>query len=233
MPSVTAQLKKLFEFTPEEILQVSAKTGFGVTEMLDAIVEKIPPPKLSEEEVEGQQQLKAVVFDLWYEKFKGIVLLVRVFDGSLSVGSQIVVSSGPGTSKVHTVKEVNALHPKQVPIKGNPPTLYAGQVGVVVANIHEHGDIAIGDVLRTSEGDLSKLSKTSGEEKESKTKRLKSIPMVYASIYPCEKADFVRLQKSLQKLLLNDNSVHMSKEAHAALGNGFRYKVFIFIFYIF
>lgn len=228
MPSVTTQLKKLFEFTPEEIFQVSAKTGFGVTEMLNAIVERIPPPRLSEEEGEGQQQqLKAVVFDLWYEKFKGIVLLVRIFDGSLSVGSQIVVSSGsPGSPpKVHTVKEVNALHPKQVPIKGSPPTLYAGQVGVVVANIHEHGDIAIGDVLRlqstSSEGD-GKLSKTSSEEKESKTKRLKSIPMVYASIYPCEKADFARLQKSLQKLLLNDNSVHMSKEAHAALGNGFR-----------
>ena len=225
--SVTTQLKKLFEFNPDEIMKVSAKTGFGVAEMLDAIIEKIPPPKLteggSEEEASAaaasetsQPKLKAVVFDLWYEKFKGIVLLVRIFDGSLSVGSQLVISSSPG--KVHTVKEINALHPKQVPVAGSPPTLYAGQVGVVVANIHDHADIAIGDVLCLHSTDGS----VQPSKDESRTKRLKSNPMVYASIYPCEKADFGNLQKSLQKLLLNDSSVHMLKESHAALGNGFK-----------
>lgn len=225
--SVTTQLKKLFEFNPDEIMKVSAKTGFGVAEMLDAIIEKIPPPKLTEgdcgeEEAaaaaseSSQPKLKAVVFDLWYEKFKGIVLLVRIFDGSLSVGSQLVISSSPG--KVHTVKEINALHPKQVPVAGSPPTLYAGQVGVVVANIHDHADIAIGDVLCLHSTDGS----VQPSKDESRTKRLKSNPMVYASIYPCEKADFGNLQKSLQKLLLNDSSVHMTKESHAALGNGFK-----------
>lgn len=211
--SVLVQMKKLFEFNPDEILKVSAKTGVGVSEVLDAIIEKIPPPTSS------SNQLKAVVFDLWYEKFKGIVLLIRMLDGNVQVGNQIVFSTNP--SKPFTVKELNVLHPNQVPIsrKNMPPALLAGQVGVLVANINDYNDISIGDVMCLND---EQAVKGIMSEKESRTKSLKSTPMVYASIYPCDKSDFVNLQKNLQKLLLNDSSVHLSKESHPALGNGFR-----------
>lgn len=136
-------------------------------------------------------------------------------EGCIQVGSQVVASTN--VSKVHTIKELNIMHPKQVPISGNPPTLYAGQVGVVVANIHDNEDISVGDVLCFNDEEGVRLLK-----EESKTKMLKANPMVYASIYPCDKSDFSNLQKSLQKLLLNDSSVHTQKEIHPALGNGFK-----------
>ena len=99
--SACVQMKKLFEFNPEEIHKVSGKTGVGVSDLLDAIIETIPPPK-SEHVPIGKNPLKAVVFDLWYEKFKGIILLIRVFDGSIQVGSQVVFSSN--FNKTHTIK---------------------------------------------------------------------------------------------------------------------------------
>ncbi|KPM07677.1 translation factor GUF1, mitochondrial-like protein [Sarcoptes scabiei] len=207
--STLQQLKKLFEFTPEETLKVSAKTGLGVETLLNEIVERIPPPP----EIKSDQ-LKAVVFDLWFEKFKGIILLIRVIEGQIKIGDRIRASSH--TDKVHTVKELNVLHPYQKPIGGNPPTLYAGQVGVVVANINDNADVTIGDYL-VHDDDADELLK---DLKESKTKSLKSNPMVFASIYPCEKANFNDLKKNLQKLLLNDCSVQMSQESHIVLGNG-------------
>lgn len=210
--SVSAQLKKLFEFNQDEILKVSAKTGDGVKQVLDAIIERLPPPKST-----NSEQLKAVVFDLWYEKFKGIILLIRIIDGRIKVGDQIVFTTN--SNKVHTVKELNILHPNQIPAAGDPGTLYPGQVGVLIANIHDNDDISIGDLLVHNDDNGMKLL---NDHNESKTKSLKSNPMVYASIYPCEKSNFLDLNKSLQKLLLNDSSVQMSKESHPVLGNGFK-----------
>lgn len=211
--SSLAQMKKLFEFNADEVMKVSAKTGVGVRELLDVIVEKIPPPQPPS----SDNQLKAIVFDLWYEKFKGIVLLVRVFDGSIKVDDQIVFTSNPG--KVFTVKELNVLHPQQVPIGGNPASLKCGQVAVLVANIHDYADVSIGETIVINNEAGRKLI---SETKSSKTKSIQSNPMVFASIYSCEKANFIDLQKSLQKLLLNDASVSMARESHPALGNGFK-----------
>lgn len=206
------QLKKLFDFEPTEVMKVSAKTGVGVQELLGEIIERIPPPTATD-----SGQFKAVVFDQWYEKFKGIVLLVRVLNGKIEVGNQILFSTNP--EKIHTVKELNILHPHQVALAEKPATLYSGQVGVLVANIHDYADMAIGDNIVLNDGAGLELIKG---EKESKTKSLKSHPMVYASIYPCEKSNYSDLLKSVQKLLLNDCSVHMTRESHAALGNGFK-----------
>ena len=206
-------MKKLFEFNADEILKVSAKTGVGVLQLLDNIIDKIPPPTSES----SSNHLKAVVFDLWYEKFKGIVLLVRVLNGNIELGNQIIFSTSPHIP--HTVREVNALRPNQIPISGKPPTLHAGQVGVIVANIHDYDNISIGDLIYLNNEHGLECIKF---EKLSKTKSLKSNPMIYASIYPCEASNFLDLQKSLQKLLLNDCSVRMSKETHPALGNGFK-----------
>lgn len=214
--SAQQQLKKLFDFDSEEILKVSAKTGLGTEQLLNSIIENIPAPKST------KTNFKAVVFDLWYEKFKGIILLIRILDGKLQVGDHVISSTN--LSKVHVVKELNILHPTQISAAGNPPTLYAGQVGVIVANIHDNEEIKIGDLLfHNNEDEIEVINK----EKDSKTKLLKSNPMVYASIYPCEKSNYLELNKSLQKLLLNDNSVEISKEGHPVLGNGFKYNYFI------
>lgn len=211
--SVLVQMKKLFEFNAEEVMKVSAKTGVGVRELLDVIVEKIPPPQPASSE----NQLQAIVFDLWYEKFKGIVLLIRVFDGTLKIDDQIVFASNP--DKVFTVKELNILHPYQVAIGGNPASLNSGQVAVLVANIHDYSHVSIGEtIVLNNEAGKNLMNKA----KSSKTKSIQSNPMVFASVYPCEKANFNDLQKSLQKLLLNDASVHMNRESHPALGNGFK-----------
>ncbi|KAI2808248.1 Translation factor guf1 mitochondrial [Blomia tropicalis] len=217
--SVSVQMKNLFDFNMNEILLASAKTGIGIEEILDAIIERIPPPTSNHPLLteSSPNHLKAVVFDSWYEKFKGIILLIRVLDGAIKLGSQVLLSTN--SSKIHTVKELNVLHPGQVPISGNPPTLNAGQVGVVICNIHDNSDISIGDLVCLNDEYGLELIKS---EKESKTKSLKSNPMVYASIYPCEKSEIGNLQKSLQKLFLNDSSVSMQKESHPALGNGFK-----------
>jgi len=142
-----------------------------------------------------------------------------VNDGSLSVGSNISFSSNP--KKFFTVKELNILNPIQVPIAGDPGTLHTGQVGVIVASIHDLADVATGDTIRIFKND-QESAKLFAEDKGSKTKQVKSVPMVYASIYPCEKAEFINLNKSLNKLLLNDSSVSLTKESHPALGNGFK-----------
>lgn len=207
--SCLEQLKKLFEFRPEEVLKLSAKTGMGVKEALDAVVQIVPPPSVDH----ADSKLKATVFDSWYEKFKGIVLLVRINNGQLQVGDSIVFSTQ--TKKTYVVKELNVMHPTQVPISDH--TLRAGQVGVLVANIHDYEDVSVGDTVVINEP-----SSIESIRAESKTKSLRSNPMVYASIYPCEKANFIDLNKSLHKLMLNDGSVHMTKESHAALGNGFK-----------
>lgn len=212
--STKQQLKKLFDFKSEEILKVSAKTGLGTEQLLNAIIENIPAPQST------KTNFKAVVFDLWYEKFKGIILLIRILDGNLKVGDDVICTTN--LYKVHTVKELNVLHPQQIPAAGNPPTLYAGQVGVLVANIHDNEEVKIGDLLfHNNENEIKFINM----EKESKTKSIKSNPMVYASIYPCEKSNYLELHKSLQKLLLNDNSVEMNKEGHPVLGNGFKYNL--------
>ena len=215
--STCDQLNKLFEFKSNEVMKVSAKTGVGVLDLLDTIIEKIPPPTST------GKFFKAVVFDLWYEKFKGIILLIRVLNGKIEIGNQIVFSTNH--DKPHTVKELNVLHPHQVPIAGNIPSLNVGQVGVLVANIHDYADISIGDLVVINDKDGLNIIKN---EKDSNTKSVKSNPMVFASIYPCEKSNYIDLQKSLQKLLLNDCSVHMSRESHAALGNGFKYVLCLF-----
>ena len=204
--TVALQLNKLFDIDSKDILKVSAKLGTGVEQLLDAIVDRIPPPK-----GDPNGPLKALVFDLWHERYRGIILLVRIIDGSLSVGQNISLSSN--SNKIYTIRNLGFLHPEEMPTNG----LSAGQVGLVEANINDFNDINVGDILFSSDSPLSV------KEKATKVPTIqKPVSMVFASIYPVEMSCFNDLAKAMDKLLLNDKAVNISKETHPALGNGFR-----------
>jgi GTP-binding protein LepA len=210
--SVAIQMKKLFEIDNSEIIKVSAKQGIGIEELINALIVRIPAPK-----GDVNKPLKALVFDIWHEKFRGIVLLVRVIDGSLKTGDTITLSTN---SKSHTIKEVGILYPDELPVSG----LYAGQVGLIVANIHDSNDVNIGDILVDTNSVIE--SKSVKTTINNIPRIQKAIPMVFASIYPYEKSCYNDLAKAINKLLLNDNGVDLSKESHPALGYGFRYLCF-------
>lgn len=202
--SVALQLNKLFDIDSKDILQVSAKLGTGVEQLLNAIVERIPSPK-----GDPNSPLKALVFDLWHIRFRGIILLVRLLDGSVTVGQNISLSSN--SSKTYSVRHISFLHPEEVPTS----SLSAGQVGLIEANIHDSNEVTVGDILFASDSPLIEAS-TRVPSIE------RPVSMVFASVYPCEKSSHNELTKAIDKLLLNDKAVNLSKETHPALGNGFR-----------
>ena len=205
--SVMFQMNKLFDIESKDVIKVSAKVGTGVEQLLNAIVERIPAPK-----GRPNDDLKAFVFDLWHEKFRGIILLVRIMDGCIKVGDSIRLSSS--SSKTHCVRKMGVLYPDEL----STDVLFTGQVGLIEANITDSNDVNVGDTLVAA--DYQQMSTTDSSTIVPKIQ--KPVQMVFASIYPSEKASYNDLAKAIDKLLLNDKGVHIIKETHPALGNGFR-----------
>ena len=194
------QLEDMLGLSGEDALLISAKTGAGVPELLEAIVSRIPSPQGSTDE-----PLKCLVFDSYYDPYRGVIPHIRLFSGSLHRGDKIMVKS---TSKVFDVDEVGYFLPQLTPCQ----QLAAGEVGYVGATIREVGDIHVGDTIISP--DFPETPAISGSRR--------SQPMVFCGIYPVNSNDYGKLAMALGKFQLNDSSIAYEKESSVALGHGYR-----------
>ena len=183
-----------------DIIKASAKTGQGVSDILKAIVEKVPPPKQSVDD-----NLRALIFDSVYNPFRGIEIYFRVFSGKISKGQEIKFSA---TGKKYFADEVGTLNLKQQPKQ----SIECGDVGYLITGIKNAKEIKVGDTI--VDGSFSGTDIISGFEEVK--------PMVFAGIYPVDSDDYEDLRSSMEKLQLNDASLVFSPESSSALGFGFR-----------
>jgi GTP-binding protein LepA len=194
------QIEQTLAIESSDALLISAKQGTGVEEVLEAIVSKIPAPTGSPE-----APLQALIFDSWFDSYRGVVVLARVVQGTLVPGMKIRLWSN---NQVHTVEQVGILTPAAVPVEG----LHAGEVGFVIANIKRVADTKIGDTI--TQDDRPAGEPLPGFED------IKS--MVFAGLYPVDASEYESLRDALEKLRLNDSSLFYEPENSAALGFGFR-----------
>ena len=197
---VAGEIEDIIGLDVTDIVSCSAKTGVGVDELLDHLVETIPPPEGSDDE-----PLQALIIDSWFDNYLGIVSLVRVMQGRLNKGDKIFVKS---TKKVHTIDQLGRFTPKREPDK----SLGAGEVGYLVAGIKEITGAPVGDTLVSA--------KTPDVEQLPGFTRVK--PQVYAGLFPVHSEDFETFREALEKLVLNDASLFYEPESSDALGFGFR-----------
>ena len=183
-----------------DIIKASAKTGEGVSDILKAIVEKVPPPKQSVDD-----NLRALIVDSVYNPFRGIEIYFRVFSGKISKGQEIKFSA---TGKKYFADEVGTLNLKQQPKQ----SIECGDVGYLITGIKNAKEIKVGDTI--VDGSFSGTDVISGFEEVK--------PMVFAGIYPVDSDDYEDLRSSMEKLQLNDASLVFSPESSSALGFGFR-----------
>ena len=194
------QIEHALAMDPSEALLISAKQGTGIEEVMEAVVARIPPPQGSPE-----APLQALIFDSWFDSFRGVVVLARVVEGSLAVGTRIRLWSN---QQVYTVEELGIRTPKPVRVE----KLQAGEVGYVMANIKRVSDTRIGDTI--TDHDRPAAGPLQGFEEIK--------PMVFAGLYPVEASDYEVLRDALEKLRLNDASFFYEPENSVALGFGFR-----------
>ncbi len=197
---VCQQIEDILAIEATDALQVSARTGLGVEAVLEAIVERFPPPAKPQDKL-----TRALVFDSKYDAFRGVVVYMRLFSGSLKAGDRVQVMS---TGQNYEIKEVGIFTPEMEKSK----QLDVGAVGYVIANIKEASDIQIGDTLT--------LTRSPAEAPLPGFKEIH--PMVFSGIYPIETSDYEKLGASMDKLRLNDASFSFQTESSIALGFGFR-----------
>ena len=197
---IQEQIEHLIGLDATEALMVSAKNGIGIVETLEAVVHKVPAPKGSPD-----APLRALIFDSWFDPYRGVIILTRVMDGRLRKGMKIRLSSN---DSLHEVEGVGYQSPKPIPCD----ELAAGEVGFVFANIKTVSDAQIGDTIM----DQSNLA----SEPLPGFEPLK--PMVFAGLYPVESHEHGLLRDALEKLRLNDSAFNYEPENSLALGFGFR-----------
>jgi elongation factor 4 len=197
------QLRDTFEIDSSNAVSVSAKSGLNVEQLLPVIVEQIPAPTTVED-----APLKMLLVDSWYDSYKGVILLVRIFDGSIKPGDKVYSFA---TGIQYTVGEVGIMYPLETP----QTSLRAGQVGYVYFNpgMKRSKDAKIGDTF-TTVGNQDKVKMLPGFE-EPKS-------MVFVSAFPTDQGDYAHLEDSIHQVTLNDRSVSIMKESSEALGAGWR-----------
>lgn len=200
LEGVKKQIMDLLGCHEEEILLISAKTGVGIKPVLDAIVDRIPSPKGSQ-----NNPLSALIFDSFYDSYRGVIVYVRIFDGSIRAGDMIKFMQ---TEQAYQIEEVGIMQMKRIPTA----ELNAGQVGYVIANVKNLQDTKVGDTITHIKNPC--LEPIAG------FKEVK--PMVFSGVYPSETDDFEALREALGKLVLNDSAVTFEPETSSALGYGFR-----------
>ena len=181
-------------------LAVSAKTGEGVPEILEAIVKRLPPPRGS-----PNAHLQALIFDSWFDPYRGVIVLTRIFQGTLTRGQKIRLWSNGRTFEIETL---GVLTPKPVEIDA----LYAGEVGFIIANIKNVADTKIGDTI--TDDARPAIEPLAGFQDIK--------PMVFAGLYTVDAHEHTQLREALEKLRLNDSSFFFEPESSVALGFGFR-----------
>ena len=200
VPKVKKEIVDTLGFDENEILPLSAKTGEGVQELVDAIVERIPAPNGNPD-----GKLRALVFDSYFDSYKGVVVLVRIKDGSLKLKDKIKFMA---TGAVHEVTELGFHNPKPQ----NISSLECGEVGYICASIKSISDIKVGDTIT--------LETDPAEESLPGYKPMRS--MVFCGLYPVETNQYPDLREALEKLKLNDAALEFEPETSEALGFGFR-----------
>ena len=197
---VTKELEDTLGFEKNEIILTSAKNGIGIKELVDEIVNKIPSPK-----GDINKPLQALIFDSFYDAYRGVVVLIRIVNGKVKVGDRIKLMA---TNKIEEVVELGVNTPKEV--KKNE--LVAGEVGYLCASIKDISDIKVGDTIT--------LESNPAKDILPGYKTMK--PMVFSGIYPIETSKYPDLREALEKLKLNDASLEFTPETSKALGFGFR-----------
>ncbi len=194
------QIEHALALDASDAILISAKQGTGVDEVLEAVVKRIPPPKGSPTE-----PLQALIFDSWYDSYRGVVVLARVVQGTVRPGMRVRLWSN---GQVYTVEELGIRNPKILRVE----ELAAGEVGYIVANIKRVSDTKIGDTI--TEEDRPAAEPLPGFEEIK--------PMVFSGLYPVEANQYEDLRDALEKLRLNDSSFFYEPENSVALGFGFR-----------
>lgn len=194
------EIEEVVGIEADNAILASAKEGIGIKEILEAIINKIPPPK-----GDPLSPLKALIFDSWFDSYQGVVALIRIFDGKVSPGDVILLMNSGVSYEVQKVGVYN-------PYMKESSVLAAGEVGFVIANIKDAGSFKIGDTITLK---TNPAKEPLPDFKEPK-------PMVFAGIYPIDSDDYPELKDSIEKLKLNDPSFSYEPENSLALGFGFR-----------
>ncbi|MAX17660.1 MAG: elongation factor 4 [Nitrospina sp.] len=197
---IKEQLEDVLQIESSDAVLVSAKEGIGINELMEALVQHIPSPN-----GDSSKKLQALLFDAWYDPYRGVIILVKVQYGSLKMGDGIMMMA---TGNQFVVEELGTFDPKEV--KGNE--IQAGEVGYLVANIKELDQTKVGDTITHA--------KNPSEEPLPGYKEVK--PMVFSGLYPISGDDYEDLRDALKKLTLNDASFSYEAETSTALGFGFR-----------
>jgi GTP-binding protein LepA len=197
---VRREIEDVIGLDASAAIEVSAKTGQGITDILEALVHRLPPPR-----GERDAPLKALLVDSWYDAYLGVVVLLRVYDGVVRKGMKVEML---GTGAVHEIDEVGVFTPKPLKVTELGP----GSVGFIAASIKNIADCQVGDTVT--------------EERRKTTSVLSgfkpSQPVVFCGLFPVNSDDFEKLRESIAKLALNDASFEYQMETSAALGFGFR-----------
>jgi len=196
---ISKELKTAFDIDESEVILVSAKTGQGVEDVFRTIIERIKPPTGQEEKL-----FRALLFDSWYDEYRGVICLIEIVDGSIKKGDEIVSFY---TGEKYEVLDIGLMYPEPSPTGA----LYTGQVGFVIAGMKTVKEAQIGDTFYRVKQKIEPLPGFKPAK-----------PMVFAGIYPVDTADYEELRDAIEKLTLNDPSVHVEKESSTALGLGFR-----------
>jgi GTP-binding protein LepA len=198
--AVALQIEDLVGLDASSTILASAKVGRGVPEILEAIVSRVPPPQ-----GQADAPLKALIFDSWYDEYRGVVILIRVVDGEIRPKMRVRFMA-PALD--YDVEQIGIFSPKPVPVE----KLGVGEVGFVIVGVKNVGDAKIGDTVtestRSTTGPLPGFMELK--------------PMVFAGLYPVESHQYPELREALEKLRLNDSSFFFEPETSAALGFGFR-----------
>src|SRR5471032_3223224 len=197
---VAKEIEEIIGIEAQDAVRVSAKTGEGVQELLERLIERIPPPK-----GDPNAPLQALIIDSWFDNYMGVVSLVRVVNGALKRGDKIRVMS---TGRSFGVDQLGRFTPKSIP----EPTLATGDVGFVIAGIKEIDGAPVGDTI-TLENRPSAVPLPGFKQIQ---------PRVFAGLFPIDADDYEKFRDALAKLRLNDSALHYEPEVSGALGFGFR-----------
>jgi GTP-binding protein LepA len=197
---VKTQIEESVGIDCNDVLLTSAKEGTGIDEVLERIVLQVPPPK-------GKKDLplKALIFDSWFDNYQGVIVLVRLFDGTIKKGTDILLMAA---DKRYEVQEVGIFTPHKKPVK----SLKAGEVGYIIAGIRNVADTKVGDTITNADRPATEPCPGYQDIK----------PMVFSGLYPTETNQYEDLKDALEKLRLNDSSFNFEPETSTALGFGFR-----------
>jgi len=216
---VAEEIEDTIGLDTSNIVHASAKTGIGIDDILESIIEYVPPP---EKDTGGP--FRALIFDSYYDAYRGVIVFFRVVDGAVKKGDKIRFLASKAE---HDVTEVGVMQPQQVPVT----SLQAGEVGYICGSIKDVLDARVGDTIVLSSEYKTAAKEQSDKSNESGTLELpipalagyaESVPMVYCGLFPVDADDYENLRDSLGKLRLNDAALNYEPETSGAMGFGFR-----------